>query len=506
MCLKETAMNNIYDLIIIGSGLGGLVTGNILSKKGYKVGILEKNPFPGGCLHSFEKNGVIFDTGIHYFGGFDKGQVLNRLYKYLGVLESLNIRKMDPEGFDRFIIGSEEYAYSMGYDKFRSRLISYFPDEKIAIDKYIQKIREISRTFALYNLEPTELDLRKFYDKFNFSNTWEYICSITTNQKLRQLLAGHNFLYAGKQESSFLFVHALITNHYLEGAYRFVDGSKQIADRLVENFIKNAGEIVFNKKAIKFKFNEKKIISLITADGEEFFAKQFISAIHPYYTLEMIEPGQIRTTYKNRIQSLNNTISTFTLNVVLKDGKVPYMNSNYYYYPNGNVWGINYYDSKKFPQNFGLYPVADSVDEKYTRAFSIFTFMEYDEVAQWENTKSENRGIEYDIFKETKAQKVIHLVEEAFPGMTQHIKSYSVSTPLTLKEYSGTYRGAIYGIERDYRRPLESLLFPRTKIPNLYLTGQNLNMHGFMGVSIGALLTCAEFIDLNELLKEINHV
>ena len=100
---------------------------------------------------------------------------------------------------------------------------------------------------------------------------------------------------------------------------------------------------------------------------------------------------------------------------------------------------------------------------------------------------------------------MIDELEKIYPGIRRNIKSYATATPLTFRDYTGTYRGAIYGIERDYQNPNKSLLFSKTKVPNLYLTGQNLSMHGMLGVSMGALLTCSEFVDINELLREINH-
>jgi all-trans-retinol 13,14-reductase len=497
-------MDNLYDILIIGSGLGGLLTGTILGKKGYKVGILEKNPSAGGCLQSFQQENVIFDTGIHYVGGFGEGQVLNKLYSYLDVLPKLKIREMDRDGFDRFRIGKNEYVFPTGYEKFRSKLVSYFPQEKSAIDNYIEIVQKISRSVPLYNLQPSELNLEAFYSKFNYGNAWDCISSFTDNEVLRQLLSGHNCLYAGTPESAFMYMHALITNHYIEGAYRFVDGSSQITKQLIEKFTGYGGDIIFNERAEKFNFDDNRICSLLTNRKKEFFAKNFVSDIHPYYTMEIIGPGKIRESHRKRIGSLKNTISTFSLYVVLEDGKIPYMNSNYYYYPTANVWSASNYNRIKFPEGFEIYPVADSVDEKFTRGFSVLTVMEYSEVEQWENTSVEQRGAEYSEFKEKKAQKVLEKLEEAMPGISRHIKSYVASTPLTLKDYTGTYRGATYGIMRDSRYPLESMLFPQTKIPNLFLTGQNLNMHGFMGVSMGALITCAEFTDLNLLLKDIN--
>ncbi|MBN2523637.1 MAG: NAD(P)/FAD-dependent oxidoreductase [Bacteroidales bacterium] len=498
-------MSKTYDIVIIGSGLGGLITGNILCRKGFKVAIVEKNPYPGGCLQSFEKDGVTFDTGIHYVGGLKKEQVLYKLFCYLNIFRDLNIREMDVNGFDRFLIGTNEYTYPAGYSKFQEKLESVFPKEKDAIVEYINKIRTIANSVSLYNLKPIDYDPKNFYDKFTHGNAWTFIQSITKNTKLQHLLAAQNSLYAGKPESTFLFVHALITNHYLEGAWRFVDGSRQLADALVNKFTTLGGDIYFSQKAVQFRFHQDSIQSAVTDKKQEFSGKRFISAIHPYHTMEMIEPDKIRRSYRKRLQNLDNTISTFSLYIVFKDGTFPYMNCNCYYYPNGNVWGLSYYDEKKFPQSFGIYPLADSIDKKYTRAISVLAFMDYREVEKWENTTIEMRGEEYEKFKEIKSQKVIAEMERYFPDLRTKIKSYTSATPLTLRDHTGTYRGATYGIERDCRNPNNSLLFPRTKISNLYLTGQNLSLHGMLGVSMGALLTCSEFMDLNRLIEEINH-
>lgn len=498
-------MNDKFDIIIIGSGLGGLVTANILAKKGYKVAIIEKNKFPGGCLQSFEKDSVIFDTGIHYVGGFAQGQVLYRLYKYLGIFQELNIREMDPEGFDHYIIENEEYSIPKGYEEIRKRLNDYFPNEKEGIEKYLLKIKEIADSITLYNLEHTPFTFQNFYEKFDYGNAWEFICSVTSNHKLRQLLSVLNTLYAGSRESSFLFVHSLINNHYFGGAWRFIDGSGQIADLLSKKLISSGGSLFLNNKAVKFTYKGQHIKSVITEEGNEFFADKVISDIHPYYTMELIGSEVIRNSYRNRIKDLPNTMSAFTLYVTLEDGKVPYMNSNYYYFPTGDVWGVNTYKPDLFPQWFGMYPVADSRDEKFTRGLSLISFMNYSEVEQWEGTGIESRGDAYRQFKEEKATRMISQLKECFPEVAKYIKSWMASTPLTLHDYTGTYRGSIYGILKDFQKAQDSIFLSKTKVPNLFLTGQNLSLHGFMGVSIASLLTCAEFINLDNLLDEINN-
>ena len=137
--------------------------------------------------------------------------------------------------------------------------------------------------------------------------------------------------------------------------------------------------------------------------------------------------------------------------------------------------------------------------------------MRYDEVARWADShntvsRQEDRGIEYEAFKKQKAEILLAKVEKKFPGIRDCIKSYYCATPLSYRDYIGNDDGSLYGITKDYRNPLKSFISPRTKLPNLYLTGQNLNLHGVLGVAVSGLVTCGEFIGIDELVKRINDV
>lgn len=81
-----------YDIIIIGSGLGGLECGAILSKEGYHVCVLEKNELFGGCFQTYQRGGHRMDTGIHYIGSLDEGQIMNQYFRYFGIMDKLSIK------------------------------------------------------------------------------------------------------------------------------------------------------------------------------------------------------------------------------------------------------------------------------------------------------------------------------------------------------------------------------------------------------------------------------
>ena len=77
-----------YDVVIIGSGFGGLVCAHLLAKAGKRVLVLERQQQPGGCIQSYQRKGQAFDTGLHYVGGLGEGQTLNRIFSHLGLLTS----------------------------------------------------------------------------------------------------------------------------------------------------------------------------------------------------------------------------------------------------------------------------------------------------------------------------------------------------------------------------------------------------------------------------------
>ncbi|HLT51630.1 MAG TPA: NAD(P)-binding protein, partial [Arenibacter sp.] len=245
-------MKEQYDVIIAGSGLGGLVSALIMAKEGHKVCVLEKNNQFGGNLQTFVRDKTIFDTGVHYISGLSEGQNLYQYFKYLGIMDDLKLKKLDEEGFDVITFGGDptEYKYAQGYGRFEDSLISQFPDEEKAIRTYAEKLRDTCSKFPLYNIKKGEPS----YDsdpvfKLNAKN---YINSLTTNTKLQAVLAGTNFLYAGDGERSPFYVHALSVNSYIESAYRCINGGSQITKILIRQIKKYGGETYKHQEVVRF--------------------------------------------------------------------------------------------------------------------------------------------------------------------------------------------------------------------------------------------------------------
>jgi all-trans-retinol 13,14-reductase len=499
---------NDYDVVIIGSGLGGLVCGAILSMHGYKVCILEKNRQPGGCLQTYARDKTIIDTGVHYIGALGEGQVLNRIFSYLGIMGDLKLKQMDRDCFDAicFAGDNKEYRLAQGYDNFKAQLLKDFPAEQAAIDTYCATIKDVCSRFPLYNLRNATYEEKESVLGIDAAT---FIASVTTNETLRQVLAGNNLLYAGVANQTPLYIHALITNSFIESSWKCVDGGSQIARLLVKRIAAQGGILRRNTKVTAIGADDTHATHVVLENSEKITATHFISNLHPAQTVELTESPLLRQVYRKRMKGAENTISTFLMNIVMKKDTFPYLNHNVYYHEHVNAWeGVEYTDDN-WPLTYALFGNASSKNKEYSDSLTIMTYMRYDDVAQWEDTfntdsQSSERCADYQTYKQQKAERLLDVVEKKFPNIRQCIQSYYVATPLTYRDYQGTSDGSMYGIAKDYRNTFRSFIATRTRIPNLFLAGQNLNLHGILGVTISSLTTCGELIDIDTLLQKIN--
>ena len=348
-------MSEKYDIVIIGSGLGGLVSAIILAKEGYSVCVLEKNQQYGGNLQTFSRDKVIFDTGVHYIGGLSEGQNLNRYFKYLGILDDISLKKMDEDGFDIITFDDDpvEYKYAQGYENFSKSLLKQFPGEEAAIRAYCQKMIETCDSFPLYRMQKS----KPYYENTAIfeENAKEFIDSITDNEKLRAVLAGSSLLYAGDGDRTPMYMHALAVNSYIESSYRCIRGGSQITKALLKKFREYGGKAIKRQEVTRIETENGVATAVYTSAGKTIYGNMFISNVDPKMTLNMIDHDLFRKSYVNRIEAIESTVAAFTLYLVLKPGTFKYRNYNYYHFKDQqSVWESLDYTQENWPSLYGF--------------------------------------------------------------------------------------------------------------------------------------------------------
>lgn len=503
-------MNSGQKILVIGSGIGGLVSALVLAKHGFQVQVLEKNHQIGGSLQVFSRDKKIFDTGVHYVGGLDKGENLYKIFKYLEIFDDLEMRRLDELAFDIIRLPNGlSVGHGMGYTNFKKQLKESFPDNHEDIDRIVEEIQLFCTYFPLYNIElESEINYVEHTEVLEVG-AWEHLATLTTNEDLIKVILGSGPLYAGLKGVTPFYVVALILNSFVKGSYRFVNGGSQIAKLLMKKIAEHGGEVLRRKEVVSATFHESGTIkSLICSDDSEFECDFVISNLHPNETIHLFGRNRFKAAYANRVNSLRNTIASFMIYLSLHEDTVPYFNSNYYDYFTENMWNEEFHFTDSWPQMTFTSAQVSKNTKEFAESISVMCYLDFNEFKAWENSvrtivKDGSREEAYKEFKKICEERILARLEERFPGIRSNIKSTYSSSPITYRDYVSTPNGSMYGIQKDFKHAHKTQINTKTHIPNLFLTGQNIIFHGILGATIGALVTSFNFVDNKQVIEKI---
>lgn len=494
--------------IIIGGGIGGLFTGAFLAKNGIKVTVLEKNNIIGGGLQCFRRKNKIYETGMHVMGGFEEGGSLSKICKYLGILDTLKIHHIDHNCMDeiRYEKTKEVFKIPSGKEAFIAKMSEYFPHEAVGIKDYVDEIYRLTEEVPLFYLREEPQGIVIHSDKFIWPAD-KLISHYVSDKKLQEILAYLNPLYGGVEGHTPAYIHALINVLYINGASRFIDGSQQLADALKCVICAHGGDVLSNNEVTKIEVEDKNVVFVETQNGNRFSGDWYISSIHPTEMLRLVPKGTFLKGFTNRLNEIPISYSAFSLFIDLKPQTLPYIDHTCYYMEDyGAMWTQDQFDAKNWPKGFMYMTPPDSNQGEYASRLLVHCIMSYDQVRKWENTTVGHRGKAYNTWKQECTDKILSKLETIFSGFSKMISNVYSASPLTIRDYYHTKEGAIFG----YRKDCENLIFSQlpvyTKVKNLLLTGQNINLHGICGVPLTAINTSEAILGTNTIVNKINHV
>ena len=493
-------------VIIIGSGLGGLECALVLCRHGYKVTVVEKHSKPGGCLQTFVRGAVRsedgtkvggdrFDCGFHYVGSAGKGEPLGILMDYFG-LGDLPWKKLSEDCYDEICFVGEDsvcssYPHAMGYENFVETLSEKFPESREELQRYVRIMKDVGdHTFSSFGPHA--------FNRLFSRSAKTFLEETVSDPKLRDILSGAS-LRMELSPNLPLYVYAQTAGSFIRSAWRLEGGGDSIIHPLCENIKSLGGEILLGLGVTSIDCENGKVKGVTLSDGNTLEADIVISDAHPSSTIAMVGPGgNLRKPYRSRMTSLENTIGTFTANVRLKKGTFPYLNRNVYIHKEGaDFWNPD--PSKTESIMVYFYPGEDG----FSTHIDVMSPMDGKSLSKWKDLPRKKRGEEYEAIKQRKWEECLSLLESRFPDIRDCIEEVYTSTPLTWLSYTGTPDGSAYGVRKDSERVLETVISARTLVQGLYLTGQSLNLHGVLGVSMSAILTCGEIVGLDTLRGEI---
>ncbi len=495
---NNNSENLIYDVIIIGSGMGGLAAGNILTNKGYKVLILEKHFMPGGYCTNFKRKDFIFDASTHLINGCEKGGMIYKILEKFNAENSIEFIKL--EELFRWVDAENniDFRVSSNYDKYISDLVATFPEFEAEIRKYYKRFSNVFKFMTgfvskglfgkVYLFFRYFRSFLRFIRLFN-KTTSEVVDKYITNKQVKDIiLALSGFFGLPTEELSAIIFFAATLAYYVEGAYYPRGGSGAFSKALADIFKNNGGKLELSTEVTQIFFDGKLVTGVLVKDksGNEkhFNARSIISnADATLLATELCPSGTLPPKYTNKVKSKRPSVSAVVLflglNIDLKD----YGFSDYEYWtPWGGDFSLehqNYIletaDYSKLPA--GAISIYSNVDpDCCPKGKSVVTAIYYAIPKPFEEALDENgnRGEDYKALKGKIADQFLSQMKVILniPDLESHIEVIELATPLTFKRYTNNRDGAFIGWEMKNDQMILKNLSQKTPIKNLFQCGQ----------------------------------
>lgn len=514
-----------YDAIVIGSGIGGLTTAALLSDLGWKVCVLEQHYTAGGFTHSYERGGYEWDVGVHYIGEVGASTRTRKMFDYLSS-KQLKWAPMDDE-YDRFYVGDKVFNAVAGKEEFRDNLVRQFPNETRAIDQYMKLLDRTGDALSAFGmgrgmstwmrrlLKPLlAWKLRGPFSK----GTWEVLSGLTDDKDLIATLCGQWGDMGMPPRRSPFMAHAMIARHYLYGGYYPVGGSWRMADTIIPKIQAAGGEVFTYAKVEQILVENSHVSGVRMKDGHRIECDCVISSAGVNNTFNHLLPADVaaRSDYSRQMTKVQPSVAHLGVYIGLKETaeELELPKTNFWIYP-GNDYDKavdEFMDDPDapFPIVYISFPSAKDPDYENrhpgTATIEIVAPAPYERFEKWRDETWGKRGDDYEAFKEALGFRLMETLYGKLPHLRGKVDYYEVSTPLSTNWFGGYQRGELYGLEHSQQRLKQDWLRPKTTIPGLWLTGQDVLTAGVTGAMMAGLITTMSMVGarkMEPLLKRI---
>jgi all-trans-retinol 13,14-reductase len=507
-----------YDAIVIGSGMGGLTTAALLSDLGWKVCVLEQHYTAGGFTHSYERAGYEWDVGVHYIGEVGAATRTRKMFDFLSGGQ-LKWAPMDDE-YDRFYIGDNVFTAVAGKEEFRENLVRQFPNEARAIDRYLALLGRSGDALSAFGMSRGMSWWMRWAMKPWFAwklrgpfgkGTWEVLSELTDDKDLIAVLCGQWGDMGLPPKRSPFIAHAMIARHYLYGGYYPVGGSWRIADTIIPKIQAAGGEVFTYARVEQILVENGRVSGVEMKDGHRIECNCVISSAGVDNTFNHLLPDDVATNsgYRRQMKNVKPSMAHLGMYIGLKGSAeaLGLPKTNFWIYP-GNDYDKaldEFMDNPDapFPIVYISFPSAKDPDYENrhpgTATIEIVAPAPYERFEKWKDETWGKRGEDYEAFKEALGSQLMEYLYDRLPQLRGKVDYYEVSTPLSTNWFGGYQRGELYGLAHTAERLQTELLTPRTKIPGLWLTGQDILTCGVTGAMMAGLMTTTAMVGMRRM-------
>jgi prolycopene isomerase len=481
-----------YDVIVIGSGIGGLVTATQLAAKGASVLVLERYLIPGGSAGYFERSGYRFDVGASMIFGFGKQGTTNLLTRALDAVGVSLETVPDPVQIHYHLPNSLELKVHRSYENFLQELTARFPHERQGIRQFYDecwKVFNCLNAMDLLSLEEPRYLARVFFQhpfaclglvKYLPKNVGDLARRYIHDPELLKFIDMECYCWSVVPADLTPMINAgmVFSDRHYGGINYPKGGVGQIAQKLVEGLEKAGGQIQYKARVTEIIREGGRAIAVRLASGKICQAKRIVSNATRWDTFEKLLPkSEMPSAEQKWQQRYQKSPSFFSLHLGVKADVLP---------PATECHHILLEDWNRMEDAEGTIflsiPTLLDPDLAPPGHHILHTF-----TPSWIDDWQSLTTNQYQQKKEQVANQIINRLGKIFPGLSEALDYQEAGTPRTHRRFLGRSDGTYGPIPSRKLLGLLGMPFNRTAVPGLYCVGdstfpgQGLNAVAFSG-------------------------
>ena len=499
---------SIFDTIIIGSGISGMAAGIILAKEGERVLVLEQHRVLGGLTQTYSRDGMVFPTGVHRLGSLRPGQPLWYYFKYLGLLERLDLVALSNNCFERFYFPLNDYKIPVGHEQYQQKLNECFPNQKKGIARYFLDFNTAISNIGMYDpcVIPEKDRSLQYTAPLN-----QYLESIGISGRLKSLLTANSPLYGLSSEECPVLTHFLVSDSYLNSSFRINESKTPFSKALLKSLESHGGKVLVNARVKQLIIQNKTATGVILNNNEILHSEKVVFSGHPSLVLDICPPELFRPVFRKRLNQAN-TPGLFGLALKWKKDTCPFNENDAYIY---DSWDVDYqYKRNEIFKDDALgmvylsaLPNNNSSGKSYGNvAVTALTGITDKETEVLKKIYKESKNTAYKTLKNKLAGKILNHIAMIYPDVRDHVEVTDSYSSVTFKRYTLTKHGSAYGLKKTAQHFLEGMFSPATKVKKLYLTGQSIGFSGIHGSIVSSVNLCRMLMGKDYIIKKITDV
>jgi prolycopene isomerase len=474
-------------VIVIGSGLSGLASAALLSKKGFSVTVIEQNYQPGGSSGAFKKNGNIFDVGSAMMFGFGETGFNPHTFLFNEIQEDIDVVKHD--AMYRLHFGGKVITFYNEFESFFDELGKLFPKDEInKIKRFYNYLDNLYSKVVMKDptlIAPSEIPQKELAQKLRrdpinqlkilfllSKNATSILKKFTKSKDVIQFFnkITSTYSYTTMDETPAIMAVTMFIENHKSGSY-YIHGSTQVYVGKLEKAIeKYGGNLIYGRKVVSLKTMRDGVKEAILDNDEKVSGDYFIysGTVYNLYS-KLLADENVPEKVKHNFESFVRSPSSIVMYAIVDEKSLP-----------KDVMPIEMItQNKETIDETEITLYITTVDDPFLNISGMHNVLAIGpSFRKWPSPaddiyKNPKLRSAYEKMKEEEANRIINYIESHFPGFKSGIQYYEIGTPTTIERYTLKNFGSVAGPKQMMGQELLKRPHASTYLTNLFMCGES---------------------------------